>query len=353
MSATSRTTGRVVLALTAALVAATLAPAAPSAAKPHSHSQHVKKSHHVKADRARKTKAGKVRTVALPTGFRPEGIAAGPRNAFYVGSVADGRIWVGHVKGDRGRELVAPAAGRSLRGLLLDKRSGWLWAVGSQGSEGLVLAVSARTGEVKASITVPDAGFLNDLTFSKGAVWVTDSQVDRLLKIKLGKHNRSVKGYSTLAITGDWPTPDGFRANGIRTLKHGTLLLNNSTAGGLYTVNPRTGAAKAVTITGSPAVTGGDGMVVRGNTVYVVRGSDAASVTELQLRPTRKGVTAKVLGTLTDSTLDVPSTAALIGGKLWAVNARFGVADPDSAAFWVTGLSLKHRHHHHHHHHHR
>jgi hypothetical protein len=227
---------------------------------------------------------------------------------------------------------------------LLDRRSGWLWAVGSQGSEGLVLAVNARTGAVEATITVPDAGFLNDLAISKDAVWVTDSQVDRLLKVKLGKHHRSAGGYTTLALSGDWPTPDGFRANGIGTLKHGRLLLDHSTAGGLYTVDPRTGATKAVTITGSPAITSGDGLAVRGSKVYVVRGSSDTSVTELKLRSTRAGVKAEVLRTLTDSTLDVPSTAALIGDKLWAVNARFGVASPDSESFWVTGLSLRHRH---------
>lgn len=335
--------------MTAALVAATLAPSAPASAAQRPQAQHLK-AQHVKAQRACKTKAGQLKTVTLPTGFQPEGITAGGGDTFYVGSVADGRIWVGNVKTDHGRELVAPVAGRSLRGLLLDRHSGWLWAVGSQGSEGLVLAVSARTGDVKATITVPDAGFLNDLTLSKGALWVTDSQVDRLLRVGLGKHHTSVSGYTTLALSGDWPTTAGFRANGIVTLKHGRLLLDNSTAGGLYTVDPRTGVTKAVAITGTPAITSGDGLAVRGDRVYVVRGDNASSVIELKVRFTRSGVKAKVLRTLTDSTLDVPSTAALIGDRLWAVNARFGVASPDTASFWVTGLTLGHRHPHHRHH---
>jgi hypothetical protein len=41
---------------------------------------------------------------------------------------------------------------------------------------------------------------------------------------------------------------------------------------------------------------------------------------------------------LTDRTLDVPSTATLAGGWLWAVNARFGVASPDTATYSITRL---------------
>jgi hypothetical protein len=320
-----------------ALVAVSLAPAAPSSATAS------KTNGHQKAACAARTKAGQAKTVALPTGFRPEGIAAGRGTSFYVGSVSNGRIWVGNVKNDKGRELVAPVTGRSLRGLLLDKRSGWLWAVGSEGTGGLVLAVSARTGAVKASIAVPDAVFLNDLTLSRGSLWVTDSAVDRLLKIQLDRRGKPVGGYSTLALTGAWPTPAGFRANGIVALRGGKLLLDNTTAGGLYTVNPRTGVAKAVPVIGTPAVSSGDGMVLRGNKLFVVRGVGLASVTELKLRATKAGLRAKVVRLLTDATLDVSSTAALIRGKLWVVNARFGVANPDTQPYWVTGLTLRRR----------
>jgi hypothetical protein len=319
-----------------ALVAVSLAPAGQSAATG------VKLNAHEKAARAAHTKAGKARTVTLPTGFRPEGITAGRGTTFYVGSVADGRIRVGNVKSDRGRQLLAPVSGRSLRGLFYDKRSGWVWAVGSQDGAGLVLAVGSRSGAVKARFTIADAKFLNDLTLSKGSLWVTDSNVDRLLRIKLNRHGKPVGGYSTRALTGAWPTPSGLHANGIVALRSGKLLLDHSSAGGLYVVNPKTGVVKVVPISGRPAITGGDGMVLRGNTLFVVRGSNASSVTQLKLRHTKTGVKAKVVRTLTAATLDVPSTATLIRGKLWVVNARFGVADPDARGFWVTGLPLHH-----------
>ncbi len=39
--------------------------------------------------------------------------------------------------------------------------------------------------------------------------------------------------------------------------------------------------------------------------------------------------------------LDVPTTATFAAGKLWAVNARFGVTDPETADYWITRLPLK------------
>jgi hypothetical protein len=48
-----------------------------------------------------------------------------------------------------------------------------------------------------------------------------------------------------------------------------------------------------------------------------------------------------VTGVLSSPDLDVPSTATLARGSLWAVNARFGtVPDPTTAEFWVTRLDL-------------
>src|SRR4051794_40453116 len=38
------------------------------------------------------------RTVALPNGFRPEGIASGPGRTYYAGSMADGRIVTGDLR---------------------------------------------------------------------------------------------------------------------------------------------------------------------------------------------------------------------------------------------------------------
>jgi hypothetical protein len=57
--------------------------------------------------------------------------------------------------------------------------------------------------------------------------------------------------------------------------------------GVLYVVDPATGVADRVEVSGlrwaSPALTGGDGLELRGNTLYVVRGFGRASVVVLRL----------------------------------------------------------------------
>jgi hypothetical protein len=39
---------------------------------------------------------------------------------------------------------------------------------------------------------------------------------------------------------------------------------------------------------------------------------------------------------ITDDGFDVPTTAALVGSRLYAVNARFGNPDPGTADYWIT-----------------
>ena len=297
------------------------------------------------ADRpATGTHHGDACVLALPDGFRPEGVEAGPGGRLFAGSLADGRIQVLDRRTGRSRLLLPGVEGRALRGLRYDGRSGLLWAVGNDGPTGVVLAVRARTGALERRIEVPGAVFLNDLDVTRSAVWVSDSRVDRLTRIALRGDGRPAAGEPVnLAITGDWPAPDGIRANGIRALDRHTLLVVNSTAAVLRTVDTRTGVATAVRVTGT-TLTGGDGLVLRGRTLFVVRGTGQDSVAQFRLTAKGHGKarswTARHVRDLTDPALDVPSTATLAGGRLWAVNARFGVADPATAAYQVVGLPL-------------
>lgn len=287
-------------------------------------------------------------TLPLPDGIRPEGIAAGPGGTYYVGSLADGRIVTGDVRRPGVRTLLAGASGRQLRGLLHDHRSGLLWAVGNVGSVAHVWAVDARTGAVRADLVVSGGGFLNDLVVDRRAVWVTDSRVDRLTRIRLDRHGRPSGAPEFVPLTGAWPGYDGtdLAANGIRALPDGSLLLDHSTAGGLWVADPRTGVVAEVPVSGGPGITGGDGIELVGRTAYVVRGSgqDEVSVVRLEQRGRHHGRgawTGRWAGRLTAPSLDVPSTAAATCGALYAVNARFGVASPDTATYWVTRLPLR------------
>ena len=283
-------------------------------------------------------------TVRLPDGIQPEGITSGPGTTFYVGSLADGRIVTGDLLGGPVRVLLPGAAGRSLRGLYRDARSGLVWAVGSLGAEAHVWAVDGSSGAVVADVVVPGGAFLNDLVVTLDAVWATDSRVDRITRIAVTPDGQPAGTAPTfLPLTGAWPAYDGstLNANGIRELPDGSFVLNNSAVGGLWQVGRGSGEVQPFFLRRGPALTGGDGLVIDGQTLYDVRGSGPAEVSVLRLDGGEHGWVGTWKGALTDDTLDVPSTATIAGGWLWAVNARFGVASPSTASYWVTRLPLR------------
>ena len=280
-------------------------------------------------------------TVALPDGIRPEGITSGPGTTYYVGSLADGRIVTGDLLDGTVATLLPGATGRALRGLYWDRRTSLVWAVGNVNTESHVWAVDNTTGAV-VSDTVVAGGFLNDLVVSQRAVWVTDSRVDRLTIIALDRRGEPTGADATFVpLSGAWPgNPSGNanNANGMRLLPDGDIVLNNSRVGGLWQVDPATGVTIEIPVRGGPGIIGGDGLETDGRTLYNVRGSDPKEVSVLRLSRRRAGWTATWAGALTDKTLDVPSTATVAGRWLWAVNARFGVASPGTASYWITRL---------------
>lgn len=282
--------------------------------------------------------------VALPAGIRPEGITSGPGTRYYVGSLADGRIVTGDLLAGTVSVLLPGAAGRQLRGLFWDDRSNLVWAAGNVGAEGHVWAVDGTTGAVVLDVVVPGSVFLNDLVVTDRVVWVTDSRVDRLTGIAVTGSGAPASSTPTfLPLSGAWPAGDGVanNANGIRELADGALVLNNSRTGRLFQVAPSSGVAREIPVVGGPRLTGGDGLEIDGRVLYDVRGSGQYEVSVLELVAGPAGWTARWRGARTDESLDIPSTATLAGGWLWAVNARFGVASPGTASYWITRLPAR------------
>jgi hypothetical protein len=143
-----------------------------------------------------------------------------------------------------------------------------------------------------------------------------------------------------VALTGEWPAspPNTFNANGIRALSDDVFVLNNSRVGGLWQVDGESGATRRIAVSGGPPITSGDGLELVGRTLYNVRGSGPKDVTVVQMRRDGDTWRATWRATLTDDALDVPSTATAAIGSLWVVNARFGVASPETASYWITRL---------------
>ena len=171
--------------------------------------------------------------------------------------MANGRIVTGDLLGGPQSVLLPPADGRAIRGLYYDDRSNLLWFVGNVSTVQWVWAIRRqRTGAVVFGQVAPGGAFHNDLVVTDSYVYVTDSRVDRLIRVPLNPATGQPSGnISPLTLGGAWPVgPAGTtNANGIRELPDGSLVLNNSRVGGLWQVDAATGVARAIPVKGGPA----------------------------------------------------------------------------------------------------
>jgi sugar lactone lactonase YvrE len=257
-------------------------------------------------------------TVPLPNGWLPEGIATGTGTTIYAGSRADGSIWKGDLRTGEG-EVLVDGEGRVAVGIKVDR--GLLFVSG--GGTGDAYVYDARTGEEVATFDLTDGpAFINDVIVTRDAAYFTNSRAAELYRVALGAGGVPTGDVQTLPLTGDWQQVANVNnANGIAaTPDGGTLLVINSETGTLYNVDPATGDAVAVD-TGGTVLTQGDGILLQGSTLYVVR-NRSNQIVELRMSP--DFLSATFVDTVTDPDFDVPTTIARQGSRLYAVNARFG-----------------------------
>jgi sugar lactone lactonase YvrE len=270
--------------------------------------------------------------IQLPTGFQPEGIEVRGQT-FYVGSVANGAVYRGSLRTGAGAVLVPGAAGRSATGIELDHNRLIVAGAGT----GNAYVYDARTAALLRTYQLATAPtFINDVVVTRDAAWFTDSQKPVLYKIPIGPGG-ALGEAQTIPLSGDYVhVPSAFNLNGIDATANGKTLVAVQTAGGrLYTIDPATGAAKSITLANGESVPNGDGILLDGKTLYVVQNqTNAVAVIALS-----KGLASGTVRTrLTDPDFSVPTTIDDLGHRLYAVNARFGIANPASAAFQVVQL---------------
>jgi hypothetical protein len=271
--------------------------------------------------------------IELPNGWQPEGITAGRGTTVYVGSLADGAIWKGDVKTGTGAVIAPGAEGRVTVGIDYQRRGDRIWAAG--GPTGMVHVFDATTGDLLQSYGFEGAGFHNDVVVTGRAVYVTDSMVQRLAVIPLPDDGSlpDPADTTTLELSGDISfVPDDFNVNGIVRYA-GQLILVQSNTGQLFLVDKATGVASEIDL-GGASVTNGDGLERQGSKLYVVRNF----LNQIDVfRLAEDGSSAILLGSLTAlAEVNIPTTAAHVAHRVWAVNAQFNVTPGPDVPYWIT-----------------
>jgi hypothetical protein len=189
------------------------------------------------------------------------------------------------------------------------------------GPTGDLFVYDARSGADVASFDV-GGGFVNDVIVTRRAAYFTDSAKRQLYVVRHGRAK-------TLPLSGDVVydgDPSTFELNGIDATRDGRTLISVQTRNGdLFAIDPRTGVTRQIPVSGGSLVDG-DGILLRGRTLYVVRNQDNEIAVVKLSRHLRRG---RVVRTLTDPDLDVPTGIASFRGAVYAVNAKFGQSGPD------------------------
>jgi hypothetical protein len=266
--------------------------------------------------------SGAQSSIPLPPEFRPEGIASGKGDSFYVGSIPLGAVYRGSYRTGEGAVLVPPHAGRNHTGLKVDTRFDRLFVAG--GNTRAIYVYDSRTGEDVAAFPLPDAGFVNDVVLTRNAAYFTDSLVPQLYRVGIGRDGELTPP-ERIPYSGDLQFVEGFNVNGIDTAPGGrSLIVVQSNLGKLFRVNARSGDTREIDL--DQPMTNGDGILRRGHTLYVVQNRlNRVAAVKLDGR-LRSGT---VRGFLTDPRLDVPTTIAPFKDFIYAVNARFDRPDDD------------------------
>lgn len=261
--------------------------------------------------------------IALPDGWRPEGIASGIGTNAYVGSLGTGAIYGVDLATGDGGIVVPPQEGRIAVGLAHDARSGLIFAAG--GPSGAAYVYDSTSGDSVAmyQFVSGEDTFVNDVVVTRSAAYFTDSFRPYIYRVPLGPVGALPDGgsFESIGLGGDFVMVPGFNANGIVATADGaSLIIVHSTRGELYAVDPESGDAALIDL-GGATLPSGDGLALVGHMLYVMQNRlNQISVVALD----RALATADVIKTITDPDFDVPTTIAEFGSSLYAVNARFG-----------------------------
>ena len=274
----------------------------------------------------------------------PEGVAYSPTTGdFFVGSTTDGEIFRGNVGDPSGgmEPFLEPGAdGRAMAiGMKVDA-SGRLFVAG--GESGATFVYDTGTGDLVDSFeNGADTTFVNDVALTPdGSAYLTDSMNPELYRV----YPDGSGGYRQETFLNFEGTPaeyeEGFNLNGIVASPDGRyLVVINSTSGLLFRIDTRSKRVVEVD-TGGADLTNGDGMLLLGRTLYVVRNQNGLIVPVELSADYASGVAGEGF---TEGSLMYPTTIAAHEGRLLAVNSQFDARDegrPPELPFTVSDFPI-------------
>ena len=169
------------------------------------------------------------------------------------------------------------------------------------------------------------------VALTPAGAWFTNSSQPELYFVPIT--NGHPGEFTTLHLSGPAAVvqPDGINNNGIQATSDGsTLVVSHSSSGALNVVNPNTGTSRTIDDLSLPNV---DGILMEGRTLYAAQ-TFQNRIAEVRLSgDLTSGSVRKVI---TSSLFEVPTTVALFGDRLAAVNAKFDTGlPPDATSFEV------------------
>ena len=279
----------------------------------------------------------------------PEGITYdSAARALYVGSTTDGAIYRADVRDTLAAVYLPGGADQrtDVRGVKVDGR-GRLFAAGGATGRAFVYDTRASGGArlvaALASTAAAGASFLNDVAVGpSGDAYFTDSREPVLYRVPATPGaGGQLQLERWLPLAG---TPivygTGFNLNGIVATSDGRYLLTvQSNTGRLYRVTLADKAVREVAVTGA-TLTNGDGLVLEGQTLYVVRNANREVVKLTMSDDFAAGAAASVT---TYPGLLFPTTAARAGARLLLVNSQLDrrtAGQPPALPFTVASVPL-------------
>jgi sugar lactone lactonase YvrE len=274
--------------------------------------------------------------IALPADVTfPEGIAYDPAgDTVYTASALDGAL--ARVTLSSGvSEPVTPAGVLmpadtttfpGMLGMALDT-GGRLWMAG--GRLGQMSVVDTATGSLVGQREVPTVGtsLINDVVVVGGAGYFTDTFHPVLWRLEVsGDEIGALEPWLDLEGTAI-EYGEGANLNGIAVTPDGqTLVVVQMAAGLLFSIDIATKTVTPID-TGGADLSGADGLVLDGQTLYVVRQTAVEIATVALAEDLSSGV---VTSRFTDPALAWPATAALVGDELLVVNTQFNTRGDNS-----------------------